>query len=105
VLNGLQAFDWVETNEVQFRFSYKQYLKSRPGASAESARRIKSLKLETMGIHPLLTGAEIESSGGIERDDFLLQMKKFRPSTVSELNLIRTTNKKVMLFSCSEIHS
>ena len=99
MLNGLQAFYyWVETNEVQFRFSYKQYLKSRPGASAESARRIKSLKLETMGIHPLLTGAEIESSGGIERDDFLLQMKKFRPSTVSELNLIRTTNKKIMLF-------
>ena len=29
-------------------FSYKQYLKSRPGASVESVRRIKSLKLESM---------------------------------------------------------
>jgi hypothetical protein len=37
-----------------------------------------------MGIHPLLASAEIASSGGTERDDFLLQMKKFRPSTVSE---------------------
>ncbi len=68
---------------VIYIFSYKQYLKSRPGASIESARRIKSLKLETMGLHPLLASAEISQSGGTERDDFLLQMKRFRPSTVS----------------------
>ena len=63
-------------------FRYKQYLKSRPGASIESVRRVKSLKPESMGVHPLLASAEVESSGGTARDDFLAQMKKFRPPSV-----------------------
>lgn len=87
----------IESNQPAFVFflSYKQYLKSRPGASVESVRRIKTLKLESMGIHPLLSIAEVEASGGNARDDFLLQMKKFRPSTVN-FHLISGGTKKVI---------
>jgi hypothetical protein len=70
-------------------YRYKQYLKSRPGASTESVRRIKSLKLESMGVHPLLASPEAEASAGSACDDFLLKMKKFRPPSVSRNLFLR----------------
>lgn len=72
---------------------YAKYLKSRPGASVESVKRAKKMAKEestaataaaaaNAGTHPLMTR---ETSKDEERrNDFLQEMKKFRPKAVSE---------------------
>lgn len=62
-------------------YSYMQYLKSRPGAASESVRRVKTIKVETIGCHPLLRTSGTVKEGS-EAENFLLQMKKFRPPAV-----------------------
>ena len=59
--------------------AYGLYLKTRPGASAESCARVKALARE--GVHPRLAAAE---AGGMkERADlmaFTQRLKSFRPA-------------------------
>ncbi len=62
---------------------YKQYLKSRTGASVESVKRARKMKAETIGTHPLLVRETTEVEQ--ERTNFLEQMKNFRPANVRNL--------------------
>jgi ATP-dependent RNA helicase DDX54/DBP10 len=74
--------------------AYKQYLKSRPGASVESVKRTKELKALPVGDHPLLcrTASSLET----DRANILEQMKNFRPkSTIFEVGNT-TKNKDVI---------
>ena len=74
--------------------AYKQYLKSRPGASVESVKRTKDLKAMKMGDHPLLS--RTTTSLEAERTSILEQMKNFRPkSTIFEIGNT-TKNKEVI---------
>lgn len=60
--------------------AYKQYLKSRPGASVESVRRVKELPIATLGSHPLFTSVVKPQ---IDRSAFLAQIKNYKPQGVS----------------------
>eukprot|EP00088_Acartia_fossae_P008716 TRINITY_DN1417_c0_g1_i8.p1 TRINITY_DN1417_c0_g1~~TRINITY_DN1417_c0_g1_i8.p1 ORF type:complete len:778 (-),score=244.97 TRINITY_DN1417_c0_g1_i8:52-2385(-) len=70
---------------------YKQYLKSRPGASVESVKRSKELKDAMIGDHPLLRTETTEMDK--KQANILEQMKNFRPkSTIFEIG--NTTKNK-----------
>jgi len=73
---------------------YKQYLKSRPGASNESVKRAKVLSKEKkIGVHTLLKTHESSVDTGAA--DILEQMKNFRPpATIFEIGNT-TKNEKV----------
>ena len=64
-----QLRKWTETSldlqaSVQIKENgYKQYLKSRPGASVESVKRVRALKGVDFGPHPLLASS---SKGSVE---------------------------------------
>ena len=75
----------LETMEKTAANGYKQYLKSRPGASNESVKRAKKLQKEKgIGTHTLLVGSDDDR--GTEASDILAQMKNFRPSaTIFEI--------------------
>ncbi|XP_046672425.1 ATP-dependent RNA helicase DDX54 [Homalodisca vitripennis] len=63
--------------------AYKQYLKSRPGASVDSVRRVKQLPVNTLGPHPAFTAL---ATPQVDRAAFLAQIKNFKPQgTVFEL--------------------
>lgn len=58
--------------------AYKKYIKSRPGASVESVKKIKELELATMQLHPLF-----RNIGSAEQEKFglLSRMSEYRPVT------------------------
>jgi len=63
---------------------YKQYLKSRPGASVESVKRSKELKETVIGEHPLLRVAKTDQDKA--QVDLIQAMKNFRPkATIFEI--------------------
>lgn len=67
----------IETISKVAANGYKQYLKSRPGASTESVKRSKRIVKEgNVATHVLLASHEEESG-----NDILQQMKSFRPPT------------------------
>ena len=73
---------------------YKQYLKSRPGASIESVKRTKELKSTEMGDHPVLVATSTQQE--LTRSNILEEMKNFRPkSTIFEIGNT-TKNKQVI---------
>ena len=83
---------------------YKQYLKSRPGASVESVKRVRALKGTDFGVHPLLeTGGSGTKDGDDGMDDkrqsILDQMKAFRPtSTIFEVgNTSKTDSVRAVM--------
>jgi len=85
-----QINDWLANNTdlKKSRFNsengYKQYLKSRPGASVESVKRSKEMKDALIGEHPLLRREVTEEDRA--QSNFLEQMKQFRPkSTIFEI--------------------
>lgn len=63
--------------------AYKQYLKSRPGASVESVKRVKELNLPSVGIHPLFSNLHKADQ---DKTAFLAAMKQYRPQGVSTHN-------------------
>jgi len=85
-----QIKDWL-TNNADLKKSkfnsengYKQYLKSRPGASVESVKRSKEMKDAQIGEHPILRREVTEEDRA--QSNFLEQMKQFRPkSTIFEI--------------------
>lgn len=63
--------------------AYKKYLKSRPGASIESVKRVKELSLPSVGIHPLFSNLHKAEEN---RSAFLAAMRQYRPQgTVFEV--------------------
>ncbi|XP_030767680.1 ATP-dependent RNA helicase DDX54 [Sitophilus oryzae] len=64
--------------------AYKHYIRSRPGASADSNRRIKELALNVCSLHPVFKNSE--QSKLMERENLLDQMKSYRPhGTIFEI--------------------
>jgi len=73
-----EKVDLIHTKS-QSANAYKQYLRSRPGASTESVKRCKELKCQELAPHPLFN--EEKTDLEIAREDFLSQMKNFKPKT------------------------
>ncbi|XP_075238579.1 ATP-dependent RNA helicase DDX54 isoform X2 [Lycorma delicatula] len=57
--------------------AYKNYLRSRPGASRESVKRVKEINWSSVGVHPAFTSSS-DSSEEL-KFNFLSQMKQYRP--------------------------
>lgn len=57
--------------------AYQQYVRSRPGASTESVRRIKELRINEAGVFPQYSDV---SSTAV---DLMSRMKSYRPQGVS----------------------
>ncbi|XP_067406369.1 ATP-dependent RNA helicase DDX54 isoform X2 [Emydura macquarii macquarii] len=69
--------------------AHKQYLKSRPGPSPESVKRVKELDFSLLGIHPLFSSCFEEDE--LERLKFVDSIKTYRSkATIFEIN---ATNK------------
>merc|ERR1719187_1777103 len=82
--------------------AYKQYLKSRSGASVESVKRAKEMKKISVGVHPVmvLDSSKIE----VERMNILEQMKKFRPrSTIFEIGNTAKNKKEVEVMNIKRL--
>ncbi|KAI5754494.1 hypothetical protein M8J77_008992 [Diaphorina citri] len=83
-----EIMNWVELDadmegiQKTCNNAYKKYVKSRPGASVESVKKVKELELATMQVHPLF-----RNIGSAEQEKFnlLTKMSEYRPpSTVLE---------------------
>ena len=73
---------------------YKQYLKSRPGASVESVKRSRDFKNLQIGDHPLL--CKSVTGEDKQRGSILEEMKNYRPkSTIFEIG--NTTKNKAKI--------
>lgn len=68
---------------------YKNYIKSRPGASKDSVRRAKNIDVEKMRIHPLF--AKICHSES-KKFEFINKVKNYKPKTVKNFQSSRPTN-------------
>lgn len=78
----------------QAKNAYKQYLKSRPGASKESVKRSKSYKDLKIGAHPVLKTDDF--SEDIVKSDILDQLKSFKPkSTIFEIGNCSKNKDKI----------
>ncbi|XP_054268616.1 ATP-dependent RNA helicase DDX54 [Macrosteles quadrilineatus] len=81
--------------------AYKQYLRSRPGASVDSVRRVKELPTATLGAHPAFVSI---SKPLLDRASMLVQMKNYKPqgtvfefgqsSHVQSYNVMKTKRTK-----------
>jgi ATP-dependent RNA helicase DDX54/DBP10 len=59
--------------------AYSQYIRSRPGASVESIKRVKDINVSGFAIHPVFSAQDtIQSSAS----DILEKIKNYRPSGV-----------------------
>jgi len=88
-----EKVDLVHTKE-QASNAYKQYLKSRPGASKESLKRCKEIKEMKIGAHPVLKTDSTDLED--ERINFLEQMKNFKTkSTIFEIGNTSKNKDKI----------
>jgi ATP-dependent RNA helicase DDX54/DBP10 len=60
--------------------AYRQYLRSRPGASVESVKRVKDISLNSFGVHPVFP---VQGTIQSKASDILEKMKNYRPNGVS----------------------
>ena len=67
---------------------YKNYIKSRPGASVDSVRRAKKIDLTVVAEHPMFQKI---IAADMERIDFVSRIKNFRPETVSYCSQVYKT--------------
>lgn len=65
--------------------AYQQYIRSRPGASAESVKRIKELHINDAGILPQYFDVPHTAA------DIISRMKNYRPQGVSIMLHIHVT--------------
>ena len=85
--------DLVHTRD-QARNAYKQYLKSRPGASKESVKRAREYKDMKIGAHPVLRTAQTDLDE--VKTDILDQLKSFKPrSTIFEIGNTSKNKEKI----------
>lgn len=72
--------------------AYQQYLKSRSAPSNESIKRMKSLDVSSVEIHPIFN-----DKSELERSKILMGMKNYRPNTtIFELGQLAKTHAQVM---------
>lgn len=62
--------------------AYQQYCRSRPSASSDSNKRVKTLLINSAGIHPIFKDLAKEDSQ-LSRETLLDKMKEYRPQGVS----------------------
>lgn len=62
---------------------YKNYIKSRPGASKDSVRRAKNIDTEKMRIHPVFMKICNSES---KKFEFIHEMKNYKPKMVKEFS-------------------
>lgn len=62
--------------------AYQQYCRSRPAASADSNKRVKTLPFNTAGINIIFKNITGEK-GELTRESILDRMKDYRPNGVS----------------------
>ena len=83
-------------NRDQSRNAYKQYLKSRPGASKESVKRSKHYKDLKIGTHPVLKTDDSDEAVDEVKTNFLEQLKSFKPrSTIFEIGNTSKNKEKI----------
>lgn len=61
--------------------AYMQYVRSRPTASSDSNKRVKELNFDKCGFLPIFQTGDEEAE--LLKEDFLDQMKNYRPQGVS----------------------
>lgn len=121
------VIDWFTDNDIAGVYktsnnAYKHYLQTRPTASADSNKRIKTVeffKLRTLSdfTRPNINEVEAkatkkvedadikENFGKILKEDLLIQMKKYRPSgTVFELNPHKQSVPNEIMKQKREVH-
>ncbi|KAL1123037.1 hypothetical protein AAG570_002125 [Ranatra chinensis] len=94
-----QIINWqTETSDLSSLWNvsengYKQYIRSRPGASVESVRRSKELNLNAVGEHPLFVSnclkKEEDNKDEViasSRQSFVTEINTYRPQGVCILN-------------------
>lgn len=59
--------------------AYKQYIRSRPGASVESIKRVKDISLNSFAVHPMFP---VQGAIQPNASDILEKMKNYRPNGV-----------------------
>jgi ATP-dependent RNA helicase DDX54/DBP10 len=59
--------------------AYRQYIRSRPGASVESVKRVKNINHNSFTIHPVFPVQDAIQSNA---SDILEKMRNYRPSGV-----------------------
>lgn len=64
--------------------AYRQYIRSRPGASVESVKRVKDINSNSFAVHPVFPMRDVVQSS---TSDILEKMKNYRPSGV-RLNVV-----------------
>lgn len=76
---------------------YKNYVRSRPGASKDSVRRAKSTDVEKLQVHPIFS----EKYGSeTDRLRFINEMRNYKPQTVCTfLNKKNAKNMKNKLLT------
>merc|ERR1711915_469644 len=92
-----EKVDLIHTKE-QAANAYKQYLKSRPGASKESLKRCKDIKEMKIGSHPVLKTDSIDLES--ERTNLLEQVKNFKTkSTIFEIGNTSKNKDKIEIMN------
>merc|ERR1740128_140654 len=88
-----ESADLQKTKDISVN-GYKQYLKSRPGASVESVKRSKDFKSLQIGDHPIL--CKSLTGEDKQRGNILEEMKSYRPrSTIFEIGNTSKNKAKI----------
>ncbi|XP_066138738.1 ATP-dependent RNA helicase DDX54 [Euwallacea fornicatus] len=70
--------------KISIENAYKQYIKTRQVASADSSKRVKELNLNSCSFHPMFKTASVNEE--FERENLIDQMKSYRPQgTIFEI--------------------
>lgn len=83
--------------------AYKQYIRSRPGASVESVKRIKEISWDTLPSLPIFG---MDSHDESDKISLLNQMKRYRPNGVRVRNYTEvavTYYKRTRIVYCLNI--
>lgn len=59
--------------------AYRQYIRSRPGASVESVKRVKDINPNSFAVHPVFP---VQDAIHSSVSDMLEKMKNYRPNGV-----------------------
>lgn len=102
-----EILEWHESDDFDSilkvcRNAYSKYLKSRPGASKESVRRVKSIDFVNIGFYPLFR----TDGNNMEKINLLDRMKNYKPRNTI-FDLIAGANPKSLaaLNSAKKAHA
>ncbi|XP_073251857.1 ATP-dependent RNA helicase DDX54-like [Porites lutea] len=101
-----KSHDLVSLRQVAAN-GYKQYMKSRPCASSESAKRSKQIDTTTLPIHPLFKSDNVSfSEASATRVDIMDGVRNFRPrQTIFEIGSTSKSTAQSVMMSKRKRHS